>query len=254
MRVAVAPSTPYMAEKARALAAQLELPLTDFESSAADLLLVLTSTAAGERLELREVGASTGPVVVDFASGKAAHRRRFGGGKKQPLARAVGLKGGAAPHVLDATAGLGRDAFVLATLGCTLHLVERSRIIGALLENGLARAQADPEVSLIASRMSLSIGQATEIMRTLPDAERPDVIYLDPMYPHGNKTALQKKEMRLFRVIVGDDEDSGELLDAALICAKGRVVVKRPLRAPFLGEKKPNAEVKGKNTRYDLYW
>ena len=250
MRVSVAPSSEQVAEKARDLAQRLSLPLSSLRSPNAALLLVVSEA----RLELREVGASTGPIYVDFAGGRAAHRRHFGGGKNQPLARAVGLKKGATPSVLDATAGLGRDAFVLATLGCTVRLVERSSVVGALLEDGLTRAKADPEVSPIASRISLSVGQASEIMRTLDETERPDVVYLDPMYPHGNKNALQKKEMRLFRVLVGDDEDAPELLNVALACAKGRVVVKRPRNAPFLGDKEPNAEVQSKNTRYDLYW
>ena len=196
----------------------------------------------------------TGAVYVDFVGGKAAYRRQSGEGRKQPLARAIGLKKGMTPHVLDATAGLGRDAFVLATLGCAVQLVERSRVIGALLEDGLRRAQADTEVSVIASRMSLSVGQAAEVMRTLPDAERPDVVYLDPMYPHGDKAALQKKEMRLFRMLVGADDDASDLLQAALTCAKKRVVVKRPRNAPTLGETQPSASVQSKNTRYDLYF
>ena len=188
MRVAVASEQGEL-ERARDLAARLGLPLSDLQSPSAELLLVVTS----ERLELREVGAMTGAVYVDFVGGKAAYRRQSGEGRKQPLARAIGLKKGMTPHVLDATAGLGRDAFVLATLGCAVQLVERSKVVGALLEDGLRRAQADTEVSVIASRMSLSVGQAAEVMRTLPDAERPDVVYLDPMYPHGDKTALQKK-------------------------------------------------------------
>lgn len=248
MCVAVTSSTPHLAEQANVLAQRLGLPFVDHEPSA-DLLLTLT----GERLELREAGAATGPVYVDFVSGKSAHRRRFGGGKKQPLARAVGIKGSAAPHVLDATAGLGRDAFVLASLGCSVHLVERSKVIGALLEDGLSRAKADAEVAPIASRMLLTVGQAAGVMRTLPDTARPDVVYLDPMYPHGNKTALQKKEMRLFRTLVGDDADAAEALEVALGCATGRVVVKRPRSAPVLSGT-PKAEVRSKNTRYDLYW
>ena len=249
MRVAVA-SSKQAAERAEDLARWLDLPLVSLESPDADLLLVWT----GERLELREVGAPTGAVYVDFVGGKAAYRRRFGGGKKQPLARAVGLKGDVTPHVLDATAGLGRDAWVLATLGCTVHLVERSGVVGALLEDGLKRAGQEPEVSSIAARMSLTVGQAVNVMHALPDAERPDVVYLDPMYPHGDKSALQKKEMRLFRTLVGSDGDAAELLDAALVCAKTRVVVKRPRGAEVLGNKKPNADVRSKNTRYDLYW
>ena len=247
MRIAIAAEQ--IDESAKDLAKRLGLPLVSLESPDADLLLVWT----GARLELREVGTSAGAVYVDFVGGKAAHRRRFGGGKKQPLARAVGIKGGGTPHVLDATAGLGRDAWVLATLGCTVHLVERSEVIGALLEDGLARAKADPEVSPIASRMSLTVGQAARVMR-LADTQRPDAVYLDPMYPHGNKSALQKKEMRLFRALVGDDEDAGEVLNVALTCAKKRVAVKRPRGAPTLGNRKPNADVQSKNTRYDLYW
>ncbi len=250
MRVAVTTSSPLLTERAENLARALGLPLVPLEDPDADLLLVWTR----ERLELREVGASTGSVYVDFVGGKAAHRRRFGGGRKQPLARAVGLKGQNAPHVLDATAGLGRDAFVLATLGCTVHLVERSPIIGALLEDGLRRAGPESEVSYIVARMSLSVGQAAHVMRALTDAERPDVVYLDPMYPHGKGSALQKKEMRLFRDLVGDDADAHTLLNSALTCAKKRVVVKRPRSAPVLGERTPSAEVRSKNTRYDLYW
>lgn len=249
MRVSVA-SPLYLAERAKALAQRLGLPLADLGTPDADLLLVLTEG----RLELREVGTPTGAVYVDFVGGKVAHRRQYGGGKKQPLARAVGVKGGEAPHVLDATAGLGRDAFVLATLGCAVHLVERSEIIGALLEDGLTRARADPEVSPIAARMSLTVGDAAEVMRNLPNGEHPDVVYLDPMYPHSNKSALQKKEMRLFRELVGDDEDAAGLLEAARTRAKRRVVVKRPRGAPALGGEKPNADVRSKNTRYDLYW
>ncbi len=250
MRVAVAPSSEQTAERAQDLAKRLSLPLTSLEFPGADLLLVWTEA----RLELREVGAPTGAVYVDFVGGKAAHRRRFGGGKKQPLARAVGLKADDAPHVLDATAGLGQDAWVLATLGCTVHLVERSPVVGALLEDGLRRAGQEPETSAVAAHMSLTVGQAAEVMRALPGAERPDVVYLDPMYPHGNKSALQKKEMRLFRILVGGDEDAAEVLDAALTCARKRAVVKRPRSAPTLGDRKPNAEVRSKNTRYDLYW
>lgn len=259
--------------QARALAERLELPLAETAAEDADapnhpgdLQLWLTD----KRLELREVGAeAAGPVYAEFTSGRAAYRRRFGGGRAQPLARAVGLKGAALPYVLDATAGLGRDAFVLASLGATVRLLERSPVVGALLMDALARAQADPEVGPIAARMRLTVAHAAEVMARLGsepgsepgveisadvDAEaRPDVVYLDPMYPHSGKRALQKKEMRLFRLLVGDDEDAGELLAAALTCARKRVVVKRPWGAPPLSGRKPDARVESKNTRYDLY-
>nr|WP_281377013.1 class I SAM-dependent methyltransferase [Deinobacterium chartae] len=207
-----------------------------------------------ERLELRETGPqAAGAVYVDFASGRYDHRRRFGGGRGQEIARAAGLKGGRTPDVTDATAGLGADAFVLASLGCTLRLIERRGPVAALLRDGLERARnhPDPELSAIAARMTLLEGDAAERLPTLDPA--PSVVYLDPMYPAKAKTSLPKKEMRLFHTLVGPDLDSGRLLTAALEVARYRVVVKRPAGAPPLAGPKPSAAVQSKNTRFDLY-
>ncbi|MCP5141079.1 MAG: class I SAM-dependent methyltransferase [Gammaproteobacteria bacterium] len=232
--------------EAEALAARFGLTLIDAPGDD-EFLLVLGET----RLELRQSGEDApGPVFVDFVAGKAAHRRRFGGGRGQPLARAAGLKGGANPGVIDATAGLGRDAFVLATLGCEMTLIERQPAVAALLADGLARAAADAEVGPIVARMRLVHGDAAALLRTLPVA---DVVYLDPMYPAREKSAAVKKEMRAFHGLVGRDEDAVELLDVARAVARKRVVVKRPRGAEFVGGRKPSASVESKNTRYDLY-
>jgi 16S rRNA (guanine1516-N2)-methyltransferase len=237
---------------AAALAAELGLPLaSDPGATGFTHLLVLTP----ERLELREPGPyASGPVYVDFAAGAVAHRRRFGGGRNQPLARAVGLKGPAVPTLLDATAGLGRDAFVLASLGCTVRLVERSPIIAALLRDGLQRAARDPDIgSLVMERISLTVADGRTFVRELPENQRPDVVYLDPMYPHRRKTALVAKEMRLLRQLAGDDDDAPELLVAALARARRRVVVKRPRRAPPLAGPPPDFAILAPNTRFDVY-
>lgn len=248
-RVAVAWEAGLEAQAQR-LAAELSLPLcTQLETA-----LLLTLTPA--RLELREVAAgASGPVYADFVSGRADYRRRYGGGRGQPLARAVGLKGKATPTVIDATAGLGRDAFVMASLGARVVMLERSPVVGALLGDALRRAHADPVVSAIAARMQLVVTDAVTFLETLTarSGVYPDVVYLDPMYPHTNKTALQKKELRLFRMLVGSDGDAAQLLAAARRVTGARVVVKRPLNAPFLGEVKPEGKIISKNTRFDLY-
>jgi 16S rRNA (guanine1516-N2)-methyltransferase len=232
---------------AQALAGRLHLPLASETPEAAFLLCF-----CGGRLELQEVGpGKSGPLFVDFSSGKAAYRRLHGGGRHQPLARAVGLKKNRCPLVLDATAGLGRDAFVLASLGCTVRLMERSVILHALLEDGLRRGRNDPEIREIIARMSLVCGDA---LHTKEGAEAPEVIYLDPMYPHRSKSSLGKKEMRQTRTLVGDDEDADALLHWAFSCCPGRVVVKRPKEAPFLGNKKPPLLIKGKTSRFDVYF
>lgn len=243
--IRVAASIPALAEAAALWQQRLALP----EAAETDFVLELTP----EGLQLRDLGPDApGPVRVDFVEGAAAHRRQFGGGSGQMIAKAVGIQPGVRPRILDATAGLGRDAFVLASLGCDLILMERQPIIAALLEDGLQRARQDAEVAPIAARMQLKPGNAIEQMQQW-SGEPPQVIYLDPMFPHRDKSALVKKEMRLFRPLVGDDLDAPALLAAALQLASHRVVVKRPRKAPVIDGAKPSFTLEGKSSRYDIY-
>ena len=216
---------------------------------AAPFALVWSST----HLELRKLDEpDLGAVYVDFVEGAVAHRRKFGGGRGQSIAKAVGLKSGLNPLVVDATAGLGRDAFVLASLGCQVVMLERSPIVAALLADGLTRAYQDPEIGgWMRERMSLRHGSALSQLQQLEF--RPDVVYLDPMFPHKKKSALVKKEMRVFQSLVGPDLDADALLPAALAVASKRVVVKRPDYAGWLNERKPSSCIETKNNRFDLY-
>jgi len=219
------------------------------EQADADFALQL----GAEGLQFAELGAKApGAVRVDFVEGAVAHRRLFGGGSGQMIAKAVGVQSGVRPQVLDATAGLGRDAFVLASLGCNMTLIERQPLIAALLEDGLARARQSAEVAPIVAQMRLLQGNAIELLEAWTDAP-PQVIYLDPMFPHRDKSALVKKEMRLFRPLVGDDLDAPALLAAALTLASHRVVVKRPRKAPCIEGGKPSYVLEGKSSRYDIY-
>lgn len=211
---------------------------------------------SSEGLVLISNDASMGaPLRVDFVSGKAHHRRKFGGGKGQLIAKACGFKPGIVPNIVDATAGLGRDAFVLATLGAEVLMIERVPLIAALLEDGLRRAQADEETAEIAARMSLRQGNAVTDMEMLVASSSvpPEVVHLDPMFPHRSKSALVKKEMRIFRDLAGADDDAPILLEAALDVATHRVVVKRPKGAPPIAGVSPNHIIEEKNSRYDLY-
>ncbi len=196
-----------------------------------------------------------GAISVDFVDGAVAHRRKFGGGRGQDIAKAIGLKHGFQPHVLDATAGLGRDGFLLASLGCKVTLMERMPIVAALLDDGLARAQLSHEVADIVANMQLVQASSIDNMNTVAStlANQVDVVYLDPMYPHKEKSALVKKEMRVFQSLVGADLDADNLLAPALKLAKYRVVVKRPSYAPFLDDKKPSMSINMKKNRFDVY-
>jgi len=208
-----------------------------------------------ERLELRQLGdKAPGAVFVDFVNGTMGHRRRFGGGRGQLVAKAVGIKKGVIPDVIDATAGLGRDAFILAMLGCEVRMIERSPIVAALLQDGLDRGLRDEEVEAVARRMTLIVGNAALKLAELAEQVRPDVVYVDPMHPGRDKSsAAVKKEMKLFRQLVGADQDAAELLSAALAVAKKRVVVKRPRKAEAIEGPTPSLVYEGKSTRFDVY-
>lgn len=234
-----------------ALAEQLRLPLFTDPATTWTHCLYLTI----EHLELREQSfGSISSFHVDFIKGSVGYRRRMGGGRHQPLARAVGIKGDETPTIIDATAGLGRDAFVLACLGCTVTLLERSPLVAALLADGLARAERDPEIgAMVRERLQLLTIDSQGYLKNLPETKRPEVVYLDPMYPHRQKSALVKKEMRLLRQMVGNDQDSPALLAAALAATQKRVVVKRPRLAPPLEGPRPSFEITAANTRFDVY-
>jgi 16S rRNA (guanine1516-N2)-methyltransferase len=237
---------PGYADAAAALTATLGLPGAD------DADLALQFAADGLRLQALGPDAS-GPVRVDFVAGALAHRARHGGGSGQMIARAAGIQPGVRPAIVDATAGLGRDAFVLATLGCAVTLIERCAPIHALLADGLRRAHDDPSTAAVAARMTLlPAADAIAAMRSW-NGPPPQVVYLDPMFPHRDKSALVKKEMRLFRPLAGDDDDAPTLLTAALALASHRVVVKRPRKAPAIAGPAPGYTLEGKSSRFDVY-
>lgn len=242
-------------EQATALAQQLNLPLASQLDTPTEFTLGWQSHAkkfGDEVPRLCLFPANTGEVSIDFIHGKKNHRRQFGGGKGQPLARAVLLN--EAPTILDATAGMGGDAFVFASLGATVQMVERSPIVAALLADALSRAQsndAPEDIQQIAARLSLvNADAATYLLEQKPNV---DVVYLDPMYPEKKKKAATKKDMAALQQLVGPDLDSDALLSAAIQVAKKRVAVKRPKGAPELTGTKATASIQSPNTRYDIY-
>jgi 16S rRNA (guanine1516-N2)-methyltransferase len=195
-----------------------------------------------------------GEVRVDFLEGKTDHRRKYGGGAGQLIAKAVGIKPGIRPKVFDATAGLGQDAFVLATLGCEVLAMERSLIVFALLADGVSRAlkSASGAQLAILQRLQIMSGDAVQWLR-LQAGTVADVIYLDPMFPQRVKSSMVKKEMKYFKSVIGSDSDADALLAIALEKAKFRVVVKRPRLAPPIAGPQPALTVEGKSSRYDIY-
>ena len=240
------------------IAKELGLPLVNRPTNNIDYRLMRRN----EKLCL-EGGIDGGEVTicVDFSSGESSYRREQGAGKKQPIARAIGLSKPSNKkqirneciNVLDATAGLGGDAFVIACLGCNVKMLERSPIIAALLNDGLQRGRQDENIQSVINRMSLYHIESEAYFTQVKDA--PDVIYLDPMYPARKKSAKVKKEMQILQGLLAHSvhEDNDVLLKGAMRMAKNRVVVKRPKGAEYLNDLAPNHSIESKKTRYDVY-
>lgn len=188
---------------------------------------------------------------VDFVKGAVAHRLRFGGGRGQALAKAMGLRAGKTPMIIDATAGLGRDSFLLASLGAQVILIERSDTMHSLLADGMERAAREGgEFQDIISRMTLLKGDAKDLLPELSG----DAILIDPMHPPRKNSALVKQELRQVREIVGTDDDAVDLVRVALRHARNRVVLKWPAKAdPMEGLRACSHQICGKTTRYDVF-
>lgn len=239
-------------QKAAELAAKLNLPfISSIDKRSSEFVLAYTP----QGLQLLHMPFSSQKSIsllfVDFVHGKNGFRLSQNCTIKQPIARAAGIKPGVRPTILDGTAGLGADTFVLASLGCRVTMCERSPIVGALLEDGLYRAALEEKTAGIAGRIKLVIEDTQEYLRRQNESFQ--TIYLDPMYPHKNQTALNKLTLRVIRSLVGDDQDGDTLLETARETAENRVVVKRPLKAPLLSASQPSHAILMKNSRFDIY-
>lgn len=258
-RLAVCADPPHevpLQQRADELATTLGINKTSIGEPDCDLLLAVTR----ERLELRvlqgEVDLVGGHAV--FADLTAIDTTSPAGRKlDMPLLKAVGIKKGNAhrPAVIDCTAGLGEDAWLLASHGCTVTAIERQPVIAALLDDAIKRAvKVKPE---IAQGLTLNKSNAVDWIASASShqSQAPDALVLDPMFPTGRK-AKERKPMRVLRMLAGDDDDAPALLDAALMTDVHRVCVKRPLHAPVIENTqrpKPDVVYKGKAVRFDVY-
>lgn len=219
-------------------------------STPAGLSLVVTSSDPDDVLLTQGK-----PVVVDWL--KLDITSPLGRSLQQPILKAAGIRKGDPhrPRVLDVTAGYGEDAWLFASHGCDVTAIERNAIVFEVLQDAHRRAaQVHPD---IAARITLMHGDAKAFIASQPTG-RFDVIHLDPMFPTGRR-ATERKPMRVLRRLVGDDDDAGALLKAALQTLEDRsrrerVIVKRPLKAAALIEDpKPMQQHKGNAVRYDVY-
>ena len=152
---------------------------------------------------------------------------------------------------IDATAGMGEDAFLLAAQGYEVTLFEQNPVIAVLLKDALRRAKKHPVLKDIASRMNLVQDNSVEGMSKLLDPV--DVIYLDPMCPARQKSSLINKKLQLIQKLEPPCSEETDLFDAAISASPSKIIVKRPLKSEFLAGRKPSYTLNGKAIRYDCY-
>jgi 16S rRNA (guanine1516-N2)-methyltransferase len=199
------------------------------------------------------------PIHIDFNDVNHQSRSFFGCPQRSLLAKAIGYHRNKSPlHVLDCTAGFGQDAYLIASLGYSVTLIERSPFMAALLYDGIQRAKINSLTLKISTRLHCVYGDSLNYLQLLPPKSFPDIIYLDPMFEKSKKAALPKKSMQILQALLSDDETNTiALLDASLKVAKKRVILKRPRhdhQRKKLNLPNPNMTYKGKAYRFDVYW
>lgn len=234
-------------KESQALADFLGIPLLTSADETPEFLL--SYQQSGLTVTLSE-GKTEVELRAEWLSGKAAYRK----GQPEMLSRALSLSKLDCPHIVDATAGLGRDTVVIAGLGAQVTAIERSPVIYSLLKDAHARALDDAIAEGWASQIELLYSDSVKGIGEAAAKRQVDEVFLDPMYPEKRKNAKAKKEMRLFQELLPKDpQQDGELLTAALDHAVYRVIVKRPIKGEFLAQRTPSFSIKGRSTRFDVY-
>lgn len=203
------------------------------------------------RLDDKGLSLCQGTLEVRGDFSHLAFRTRPSNLHRELIVRACKVKGVAAPHVIDATAGFGNDSFLLASAGFTVTLCERDPIIAALLRDAIDRAARNDDLAPAASRMKLMEKDSITVLAA--QETPPDVVLLDPMFPARSKSAAVNKKLQLLQQLEKPCEDENALMDAALAAQPRKVVVKRPAKGPWFSGRKPSYTLSGKAIRFDCY-
>ncbi|MGB1343163.1 MAG: class I SAM-dependent methyltransferase [Pseudomonadales bacterium] len=188
-------------------------------------------------------------LTVDFSRPALAARRRKVSMRAELLIKAINRGPGAS--VLDMTAGLGTDAFILAAYGHQVTMLERSKTVYLLTQDGLDRAKANPVLKPIVDRMELYHWDSTI---PFASARGFDAAIVDPMFEAKKKNALSKGEMQMLQSFIGKGAELTPFLRAASRLGIKRSIVKRP-RSDRLRHRDPVPvyQLEGRRSRLDVF-
>ena len=219
--------------------------LTNYNNKLSEAGLYLQYTDAG--LALTDGKLS---IMVDFRD--MLPRLKQSTLQNEMQVKAARIKGQPMPQkIIDATAGFGEDSLILAAAGFEVELYEFDEIIAFLLQDGLDRAKEIPELTPIVARMNFKCADSIQAMKNLDYL--PDCVLLDPMFPSRSKSAMIKKKFQLLQKIESPCSMEEELLNAAISANPKRIIIKRPLKGPYLADRKPSYSLEGKAIRYDCF-
>ncbi|WP_407276401.1 class I SAM-dependent methyltransferase [Halothiobacillus sp. DCM-1] len=256
------PADPVHAWQRRVVLDDSVAPAHDGQSLAEVLGIIPTSQPGADQFCLRVDGQGWAlwppaegvwgrlPLRIDFV-----HDARFRSPLtlKEPLARAAGIKAGHRPPVIDLTAGLGRDAWALASMGCPVQAFERHPLIHHLLADALARARAHPATAAVAARIDLRLGTAHQWSQGSGLSDLDTVWLFDPMFPPRQKSAEVKKDMRIFAALVGADDDASAVFSWARTQQGARWLVKRPHHSTHWPAHCPDFTIESARLRFDVF-
>jgi len=171
--------------------------------------------------------------------------------KNQSLLKACNNKKRDIHSVVDLTAGWGRDSFILAMHGQHITMIEQNSLIFNSLNFLLNIVKHDRPDEKVYQQLNLIHENSVEFLSTR-DTGFADCLYLDPMFPAHKSSARPGKELQILQLLTSN-LNVDELFELALAKAKYRVVVKRPIHAKTLSDKKPDIVYKEKTIRFDVY-
>lgn len=213
----------------------------------------LIDTPQGKGLHLpKHIGKY--PLVIDFNHKAFLHRLSQAAYGHEPLLKALGLYKQQEPvHLFDLSAGLGQDAFLMASMGHRVTAFERHPILACLLEDALTRAAQHPHLMEIAARITLYPHDCQSVLNAQDPKHKPDCIYFDPMFKGSKDTAKVNKAMQALRHLIPEDPDAKPVAELALNVAQKKVVIKRHKRSPILTRQAPSEQKCFQSCRWDIY-
>lgn len=231
------------------LSGAYELEITD--KAPVDICLCLTEKG----LCLRNFAKKMPDLWFDFTQAKLLHRLDAKRVEHEILLKAARLKNEPINLIVDATLGVGIDAILLTNICERLIGFEQNFYIFLLLTDAIYRAKSANVLSAQLEKLDIRWANSTIELPKLP--EKPEVIYLDPMFDDLSTKSQARKNINFMRKVLKSNslnltEKSQQLIETSLDVALKKVVAKRQIRASQ--DKRTTYQIKGKNIRFDVYF